>query len=256
VRPDRDRLYKTEAVVLKRLDLGEADKIVTLFTPGLGKVRAVAKGVRKPKSRLAGHVELFAFSNMLLAMGRNLDIVAQSETIDPFRTVRADLWRTGHACYACELLDRLTAERSENYPAFRLLLTFLRWLDDGEPAELCLRAYEIQLLAALGYAPSIGVCVNCQTRLEPVVNYFNAQLGGMLCPACGARVGSAREVSVSAQKVLRVLQRGDIDTIRRLRISPELAQEIETTTRGAAAHVLEADLKSAAFLDTLRQRRQ
>jgi DNA repair protein RecO (recombination protein O) len=256
VRPDRDRLYKTEAIVLKRLDLGEADKIVTLFTPGLGKVRAVAKGVRKLKSRLAGHIELFSFSTMMLAMGRNLDVVTQSETIDPFRHIRADLWRTVHACYACELLDRLTEERMESYPAFKLLLTFLRWLDGGEPPELCLRSYELQLLGVLGYGPSLTHCVNCQALLQPEVNYFSAPVGGMLCPACGTHAGTARPVSVAAQKVLRVLARGDIETMRRLRVSPDLHRELEAITRGAAMHVLEADLKSATFLDSLRAQRQ
>lgn len=256
MRPDRDRLYKTEAIVLKRLDLGEADRILTLFTPGLGKVRAVAKGVRKPKSRLAGHVELFSFSTMMLAMGRNLDVVTQGEIIDPFRHIRADLWRTGHACYACELLDRLTEERMESYPAFTLLLTFLRRLDEGEPPELCLRSYELRLLSALGYGPSLVRCVNCQAPLQAEVNYFSAPAGGMLCPACGTHAGTARPVSVAAQKVLRVLARDDLETMRRLRVEPDLHRELEAITRGAAAHVLEADLKSAAFLDTLRMRRQ
>jgi DNA repair protein RecO (recombination protein O) len=101
----RERLYRTEAIVIKRSDFFEADRLLTLYTPKLGKIRAIAKGVRKPTSRKSGHVELFTHSQLLIAKGRNLDIVTQAETVHAFRSLREDLLRTTYAFYGAELLD-------------------------------------------------------------------------------------------------------------------------------------------------------
>src|SRR5215468_7426623 len=110
----RERTYRTEAIVLRRKDIGEADRILTLFTPQLGKVRAVAKGIRKPRSRKAGHLELFTCTRLLLAVGRDLDIITQAEGIEPYRPLRDDLLRSAYGAYMVELLDRFTPEAEEN----------------------------------------------------------------------------------------------------------------------------------------------
>ena len=102
----RDRVYRTEAVIIRRADFGEADRVLTLITPQ-GKRRVVAKGARKTTSRLAGHIELFTHATLLLAVGRNLDIVTQSVILHSFETLRGDLKRIGAAYYAAELIDRL-----------------------------------------------------------------------------------------------------------------------------------------------------
>src|SRR5437870_10329790 len=95
----RERVYRVDAVILKRSDMGEADRLLTIFTPSLGKVRVIAKGVRKIQSRKSGHVELFTHVNLLIARGRNLDIVTQAETIEPYLALRGDLERTAYAFY-------------------------------------------------------------------------------------------------------------------------------------------------------------
>src|SRR6266516_3377843 len=105
------RVYRTEAVVLKGYDYGEADRILTLLTPEHGKVRAIAKGVRRTKSRKAGHLDLFTRSNLLLAHGRELDVLTQAEALETFRPVRENLWLSTCAHYVSELVDSLTAEQ-------------------------------------------------------------------------------------------------------------------------------------------------
>src|SRR5438874_12347061 len=142
----RDHLYKSEAIVIKRINLGEADKILTVFTPSFGKLRVVAKGVRKVSSRLAGHVELFTRSQMLLAKGRNLDIVTQSETVDAFRPLHDDLSRLARASYAAELLDKLTPDALENYPAYKLIVETFQLLSTDADPDRVLRWFEVQLL--------------------------------------------------------------------------------------------------------------
>ena len=127
----RPRVYKTEAVVLKRTNLGEADNIVTLYTPNLGKIRAVAKGIRRPRSKLCGNLDLLTRSALLLAQGQNLDIVTQCQSIEGFPLVKNDLNRIGCALYIAELLDQFTVEHVENYPVYRLLNTDLLWLGEA-----------------------------------------------------------------------------------------------------------------------------
>ena len=112
------RVYKTQAVVLRQRKLGEADKIVTLYCSHLGKVDGVAKGIRRTKSRLAGHLEPLTFGSYLLAEGRNLDVITQAETIDAFPKIRGDLHRLSLGIYCTELVDRLVPLRSEGNPIF------------------------------------------------------------------------------------------------------------------------------------------
>ena len=140
------KIYSTEAIVLRRKGLGEADSLLTLYTSRLGKVRAVARGAQRPKSRLGGHVESLVYSEMQLAQSRNLDIVTQSQTIEGFLPLRDDLWRSSCAIYIVELVDRFTVERQENYAVFRLLLDALRWLCRVRNSEALLRCFELHLL--------------------------------------------------------------------------------------------------------------
>src|SRR3990172_10493241 len=134
--PQPPRVYKTPAIVLRQRRLGDADKIITLYTASYGKLDAVAKGVRRVTSRLAGHVEPLSHGSYLLAHGRNLDIITQAQTIEPFQPLREDLDRLSRALYAAELLDRATEERAENFSLYRLLLDTLPRLTEADELDL------------------------------------------------------------------------------------------------------------------------
>ena len=249
------RVYKTTAIVLRHRKLGEADKILTLFTANYGKLDAIAKGVRRPTRKLAGHVEPLTYSTFLLALGRELDIVTQAETLEPLTPLREDLERLGRGLYAAELVDRLTPDRQESYPLFRLLLETLRRLATRDDLDLALRYFEVQLLDELGYRPQLDRCVSCEAALEPTTNFWSAAAGGVLCPACAADDPLARELLLSALKVLRLLQRGSFADAARVRMDRMLSQELERHLREYTRYVLERDLRSAAFLDTLRRQK-
>jgi DNA repair protein RecO (recombination protein O) len=251
----RERLYRTEAIILKRSDLFEADRLLTLYTPKLGKIRAIAKGVRKPTSRKSGHVELFTHSQLLIAKGRNLDIVTQAETIHAFRPLREDLLRITYAYYAAELVDLFVEEAIENRPLFDLLLAMLGWLGDASDLDLTTRFFELRLLSLLGYRPQLFQCVACRRRIEPVANFFSAADGGILCADCGQNHRGAQEITLNTLKVLRFLQTRDYDTCRRLRLSPPLHRELETIMYHYITYTLERSLKSVKFLKTLRRQR-
>ncbi|MBF6614687.1 MAG: DNA repair protein RecO [Chloroflexi bacterium] len=243
----REHLYKSEAVIIRRSDLGEADKILTIFTPNFGKLRVVAKGVRKVTSRLAGHVELFTRSQMLLAKARNLDIVTQSETVDAYRPLHDDLSRIAHASYAAEMLDALTPDALEHYPVYKLFVETLALVSDDPAPDRVLRWFEMQILGYMGYAPELTNCIECRAELAPAVNAFSAAAGGVVCAAC-RRPGVGKDLSVNALKVLRLLQRSPYSSISRLRIDEELHDELLSVMQSYISYLLERELRSTHFI--------
>lgn len=247
------RVYQTEAIILKRTKLGEADRILTLYTPEFGKIKAVAKGSRRPGSKLGGHVELLTHSQMMLARGRNFDIVTQTQTINSFLPLKNDLWRATWGLYASELVDSFTEERLENRPVFTLLLNTFNWLCEASDGELVLRYFELHLLHYLGYRPQLRQCVGCNLPLKPVSNFFSSHQGGVLCPECSLQEPAARPLSVNALKVLRLWQNCDYSIARRIKISPELSSELEQVMREYIRYLLEREVKSTTWLDRLRQ---
>jgi DNA repair protein RecO (recombination protein O) len=247
------RLYDTEAVVIRKSALGEADSILTLYSPNFGKIRAVAKGVRRPKSKIGGNAELLVHSQMLLVRSRSLDIISQSQAINSFQGLRSDLWRTSSAIYVAELVDRFTVEGQENYPLFRLLVETLERLVESRRVETVLRYFELHLLKHLGYQPELHECVTCHSPIEPGTNYFSPSGGGILCPRCLGQEVVLHPVSLNALKVLRFMQRSKYAEVDRLRIATDLSAELRQLMRRYLRYLLERDVKSADWLDSLER---
>jgi len=248
----KPRNYQTEAIIIKKTKLGEADRILTLYTPHLGKIQAVARGVRRPRSKLAGHLELLTHSLVSLARGRNLDTVTGSQTINSFLPLKSDLQLTSYALYVTELVSQFTADHIENHPLFRLLLETMQQLCQAGDNELVLRHFELHLLNEVGYRPQLQQCVTCHQPLKPVTNSFCPSAGGILCPDCRQSQPLAHPLSVNALKVLRLLQSSDYSTASRLKMNPELSRELEMVMRDYLKYLLEREIKSAAWLDTLK----
>jgi len=259
------RSYQTEGVILKQTKLGEFDKIVTIYTPEFGKLKAVAKGACRPKSKLGGNVEPLTHSLMLLAKGRNLDIVTQSQSINGFLALKSDLWRMACGLYILELIDSFTVEGGENRPLFDLLLDILNQLSEPDSNETVLRYFELHLLHHLGYRPQLRRCVNCDSPLKPVVNFFNPSKGGLLCPPCNSKQNPLYEqidaislklslpLSVEALKVLRLWQSCDYATARRVRVKPELSCELGQVLHEYLRYILQRELKSLTWLKELKK---
>lgn len=248
-----NKTYNTEALVLKHADLGEADRVLTLFTPYDGKLRAVARGVRRMTSKVGGHVEPLTHCSLMLAQGRQLETISQSQTIESFAAIRNDLWRTAQALHLMELTDAFTAEKSGNYPVYKLLLDALHHLSAMRPHPIFFRHFELQLLGHAGYQPQLHECVNCRVPVQPIPNFFSFSGGGVLCPDCAHTEPVVQPISVNALKVLRLLQRGNYATASRLRLTPDLSREMERVTHGYVRYLLERELKSTTFLDRLKK---
>jgi DNA repair protein RecO (recombination protein O) len=257
----RERLYRVQAIVLRRTDHGEADRLLTLFTPERGKIRANAKGARKPSSRKSGHVELFTHVDLMLAKGQQIDVVTQADTIDAFIALRDNLDRVSYAYYLLELVDKFSEEETENHPVFDLLLRALGWLgDQATKPDLLARFFELRLLQYVGYRPQLFSCVNCGKIIEPIENYFSAEAGGVLDPDCVATqrekiAGHARDaqvISLNALKVLRYLQTREWETVRVLNLNADVLSEVEILLQRYIGHHLERNLKSIEFLRELK----
>ncbi len=260
------RNYQTQGVILKQAKLGEFDKIITIFTPEFGKLRAVAKGACRPKSKLGGNIEPLTHSLMLLAKGRNLDVVTQAQTINGFLALKNDLWRMACGLYVLELIDAFTIESAENRLLFDLLLDSLHQLSEPDTNETTLRYFELHLLDYLGYRPQLRRCVTCDSPLKPQVNFFSPGKGGLICPACNSEPNSRHEqiegiagkpsfpLSVEALKVLRLWQSCDYDTSRRVRVKPGLSQELERALREYIRYIVQREIGSLTWLKRLGEK--
>ncbi len=255
----RERTYRTEAIVLRRKDFGEADRILTLFTPELGKVRAVAKGIRKPRSRKAGHLELFTCARLLLAVGRDLDIITQAEGLEPYRPLRDNLLRSAYGAYMVELLDRFTPEAEENPDLYHLLRQGLGWAAEADDLALAARYYELHLLGLAGYQPQLRRCVVCGRELEAVDQFFSVSEGGVVCPASAAqptgRPGPSGRLplSLGALKLLRYMQSNPYSKVAALSVSGRTQSEVERLLARYITEILERQLKSVEFLKLIRR---
>src|SRR5207247_4294312 len=179
--------YQADAIVLRRLDYGEADRILTLLTREHGKLAAIAKGSRKAKARISGSIELFTRSRMMLAKGRNLDVVAQAERQGDTRNISGDLRRTAYACLVAEVADKVLEDRHPVDDVFQLVAQTLDRLNAPARAARADAAwFWMRILDLLGYAPQLHDCAGCGTPLPQARAWFSPLLGGVLCASCGA----------------------------------------------------------------------
>ncbi len=255
--PKAPRQFRSQAIILSRRDFGESDRLLTLFTPERGKIRAIAKGARKPQGKLSGHVELFARSDVMIHRGRNLDIISQAEMVEPYLGLREDLRRSAYANYVAELLDRFTADEDINQSElFELLHQTLGRVADAADPRLAARYYELRLLDLAGFRPELMACVLTRAELLPEAQFFSNEEGGAVSRAAAAQLDSAlASLEIETLKILRHLQRSadDYEQVASLRLSPGQHAGVERILLGYIAHLLESKLQSVDFIRRLRR---
>jgi DNA repair protein RecO (recombination protein O) len=251
--PSRVRSQRVEAIVLRHMDWGEADRLLWLFTREVGKVRAVAKGIRKPRSRKAGHLEPFTRAELLLAHGRDLPIITQAEAKEVYPTLRVDLVRMGYASYIIELLDRFTYEEGENISLYRLLCDSLSRINKEKDPAFAVRYYEVRLLDLVGFRPQLLTCVNCGEEIKPEDQYFSFEKGGVICPKCGPREHGVRPVSMPALKILRHFQRSNYREAQKALLSSAVDTELENLMGSYLSYLLERGLNTPSFLQHVKR---
>ncbi len=251
--PHPERSFRTQAVILKRRDFGEADRLLTLITPYHGKFDAIAKGARKPASKKTGHVELFTRADVLINKGRNLDIVTQAEMVEPYLVIREDLQRGAYASYTAELLDRFTAAGDDDLSELFVLLceTLQRLCNDDDP-RLAARYYEMRLLDAVGFRPELSECVVSREILLPEDQFFSYVGGGVVSPEYAHQAESLVPLPMVVLKLLRHMQRSSYKRVKSLKISASLHNDAERILLGYITYLLERKLQSVDFIRRIR----
>src|SRR3954447_93983 len=260
------RIYHTEAIVLSRFELGEADRVLTLLTPHDGKLKAIAKGVRRPRGSLGGAVEPFAELQLVLARARTFDVVTSASVGHAWLNLRERLESTPPArdppeaaeqaaaawCLA-ELAEKAVEDRAVAYPVYALLKRAYQLLDDGMAPSRVARWYEFGLADALGMRPEVDRCVECDRTLEEHETFrWVPALGGVLCDRHVTPPAEQQLLSLGALKLLKAYRRFDIEAIAGLRLAPATELEAGGALRRFIRHVLEREPRSLAFLDEVR----
>ena len=246
-----ERLYRTEGIILKRVDVGEADRLVTVLAPA-GKFLATARGVRTTTSKLAGHLELLSHCQLQLARGRSRDVITQSMAVERFEAFQSNLVAMAAGYYVAEMTDALVADEEVAATTYHDLLATLRALLHATAVEMVVHWYTLRLCDAAGYRPQLVECVACGQTLTTAAERWSVSQGGMLCDNCRRVDAQARMVDLATFKVLRFVQREPLTQVLHVRQSPEVHAQVFTLMRQWVMRISERPLRSAAFFDDVR----
>lgn len=229
-------LYKTEAVVLRDYDLGDQDKIVVFYSPKYGKIKVVAKGARRIKSRFAPLVQLLSYDILLIHKNgeKSLDTLNEGEIKYYFPEIKKDLLRFAYSCYLVELVDKFVGEREPHPFLFQLLLKTLFLLEKGSKytLNLLMRSFELKLLSVLGYRPYLEGCVNCRRDTKLIKSfYFSLRLGGLLCGSCQEVDKGRINISKKASLLMSYLLFSSLEKVFQQKVDKSVQKEIELTLR-------------------------
>jgi DNA repair protein RecO (recombination protein O) len=242
--------YSDEGIVLRRIDYGESDRILTVLTLEHGKIGVIARGVRKSQSRLASRTDLFTRSRMQLARGRGeLDVLTQAETVAA-TPLRSDAQRAAYASLCAELTDRVLESHHADPEIYALVANALTACADPErDPRAAIVWFARRMVDRLGYAPQLVDCVSCERCLPEEAAWFSAPGGGLLCSRCAPGDPEAVECGVRVIKVLRAAAEGDEALWLRLRLDTATLQTLERIVESELAHHLDRRLRS---IDVLR----
>lgn len=247
-----ERSLHFQGLVVRHTNYDEADRFITFLTPYLGKVSALAKGVRKMNSRKAGHLQPFTYVDVQMSKGRGASwLVTQVSTIEAFPAIWGDLNKTVRTSCVLELAERFSLEDAANVPLFQLTLNTIRriaLLEDTYPVQ---RYFDLQLLSVTGYRPQLHECVLCKKKIEPVDQFLHYELGGVLCPDCGAKTRGARFISMKSLKYFRYYQTRSFNEALSAGWPEDIRIESENLLTGYESFLLERKTNSQQFLENM-----
>jgi DNA repair protein RecO (recombination protein O) len=239
-------LYRDVGVVTRTHKLGETDRIITIVTQDSGRVRAVAKGVRKPGSRFGSRLEPMSHVQLQLYRGRDLDIVNQVELVEIANGIRADLERTTEGLAMCEIVEMLAQDRSPSPHLYRMLVGALRQLNFHH-SKLVLPALQLRLLEAEGVGPCVDRCIECGATDDLVA--FDVSAGGAQCRMHRRGIG----VSAATLTILQDVLSGKVSAVlNRAQVDAVIVREVASCARAAMEHHLERRIKASSLFEAAR----
>lgn len=242
------KLYKIDAVVLHARDCGGADKLLTLFSRELGKIKVMAHGAGKATSRKRGGVQMFTRSRFLIRRGREIDSISQCEGMEMFLHLRESFEKLACASYLVEMVEAMAPAGEPSEPLFLLLVTTLQLMDGGDPEVLTL-AFALKVAGIFGYQPELEVCAGCRSALEGNI-FFNPALGGIVCVKCRESApGTATACNRGMVETMKLLSRWHPDKLHQLKIDARTRDSLFRLLHEYLSYHLDTELKSAVFLD-------
>ncbi len=248
-------VFKAEAIVLKQFDLGEADKIITFYTKENGKIRAVARGVRKARSSISGLVLPFSYNLVTFYRGRSLDRINQIENIFSFSRLREDLSLMAYASFMAELVEKVSLEDQPNQELFSLLLaSFHHLLKNGKERYNYIElTFKVHLLVILGLKPEINKCICCGNSYNSTEsNLFNVGQGGVICHNCYPELEKVQQISGEALQIMKRVFNYGLRPFNNLKISDRAFNELDELINSFLLFHLDIELKSFNFLNMIK----
>lgn len=241
--------WKTEGIVLRVRNLGEADRIVTVYTKERGKLNTVARGARRIRNRLLSPTQVFTHGRYLIFPGKGLHNLSQAEIVHSGQILRDDLEKFAYASYITELLDASTAEEDPSEKIFSLLAGTLSLGEQGR-FKLAVRAFEIRLMRDLGYEPELYQCLSCREALQNKL--FFTEQGGVLCQNCQVHVPGSTPLTNGTWELMKRLLEWEFSRLKVLHPAPGNEEELRRLMRKYLDFRLEYPLKSLEFLESLQ----
>ena len=249
---------KTQAIVIRTFPLQEFHKIITFYTPDFGKIKAVAYGVKSPKSRLGGSLELLNHGTLLFQHRENRELqnITDFNLIDGFDAIRSDFTRITYGCYFAELVDSIASEGIASPEIFNLLYATYQFLAHADDVPLLARGFEIKFLDCAGYGPELSRCVHCGSTLNDAATErfgiaFSVRYGGVFCGDCQNRDGAALTIASGSCELLKMLRRSEWERFNRIRASSRNHQELKRVLGNFIEHYTERNLKSLRFIESV-----
>ncbi len=241
--------------MLRAYRMRDADRLVTVLTPSLGKLKLTVRGARRLTSKLGGHLDVLNRAHLSIAIGHTFDVVTGAESAESFAGVKADLACLAEALYLMELADLLLPEAAPHPDAYRLLLEALRALEAGRSPIAVARHTELGLLRDAGFMPEIRSCVMCRRAIEPGRHRYAAAIGGVVCDTCPAPSPALLSLSTDSLKVLRYFADRSVAEASQVALSALVHDELETALGASIRYVLEREPHTAGFVERVAQLR-
>ncbi|MEN2765956.1 DNA repair protein RecO [Ornithinibacillus xuwenensis] len=204
-------LEKIDGIIIKTRDYGETHKIVTIFSKRLGKFSALARGAKKPKSRMAAVTQPFIYGQFFVYVNKGLSTIQQGEIINSNRLIREDIIKTAYAAYLAELTDKLLDENTPNLEIYTQLANTLEWISEKDDVDIPIMMYELKMFKAGGFAPTVNQCLHCGRKNGPYT--FSMVEGGLLCPTCNHLDQEAIRLPDAVAKLLYIISSVGLERI-------------------------------------------
>ncbi|MGI6189041.1 MAG: DNA repair protein RecO [Clostridiales bacterium] len=250
------RIVRTQGIVLRYTNFREADRMLTIFSPDRGKMQVLARGCRKPKSRLLAASELFCYADYIFVKSKEIYVMTQADIRNSFYDIRNDVERLTYGTHILALTEEAVNYEEGNFRLFYMLLQVLAYLAYGEinPADTA-HVFELKLIDLLGYRPVLDRCIACGSPIEQLNSnklFFSASQGGIVCRSCNSGVNDGYAVHKNTIQTMRFILSMDIKRLGVLKFSGMVRNELDYILSGYLSEIIGRPIKTRSFIDMIK----